>query len=63
MSRRIYDDETIAKVQQERANGATVMELANKYYVHYRTIENWCKKSTALKVHADFMRRRFVTVS
>lgn len=43
MKTRIYSDEVIRDIREQRRNGATVMELAAKYFVHYRTIENYCK--------------------
>jgi len=35
--------EQIEQVRKEYASGKTDMELAMKYLVHYRTIQNYCK--------------------
>jgi len=40
---RLFDDETIERIRQERAAGKTAMQLANKYCCHYRTVENYCR--------------------
>lgn len=43
MKPKAYDEKTIAEIREKRRNGAKVMQLAIEYYVHYRTIENYCK--------------------
>ena len=43
MKHTAYPPETIAEIRRKRANGAKVMQLAIEYFVHYRTIENYCK--------------------
>jgi transposase len=50
-------DEQIAEVQVRRRNGAKVMELANLYHVHYRTIENYCRDMRRLKYREMWMER------
>ena len=35
--------EQIEQVRTEYSSGKTDIELANKYLVHYRTIQNYCK--------------------
>lgn len=43
MKNTAYPPEVIAEIRRKRANGAKVMQLAIEYFVHYRTIENYCK--------------------
>lgn len=62
MNKKIYEEDVIQKIRQERANGAKVMELAQKYIVHYRTIENYCRKPQAINAHTAFIKARFMEV-
>jgi Cft2 family RNA processing exonuclease len=50
-------DEQIAEVKSRRLNGAKVMQLANEYHVHYRTIENYCKDIRRLPYRKAFIKR------
>lgn len=43
MKPKAYPDSVIEEIRNKRKNGAKVMELAIEYFVHYRTIENYCK--------------------
>lgn len=43
MKSKAYDEKTIAEIREKRRNGVKVMQLAIEYFVHYRTIENYCK--------------------
>jgi len=47
---KILTDEQIEQVRKEYASGKTDIELANKYLVHYRTIQNYCKGIKRKKV-------------
>ena len=43
MKPKAYDEKTITEIREKRRNGVKVMQLAIDYFVHYRTIENYCK--------------------
>lgn len=49
MKNTAHPPEVIAEIRRKRANGAKVMQLAIEYFVHYRTIKNYCKGIKARK--------------
>ncbi len=57
MKSKAYDEKTIAEIREKRKNGAKVMQLAIEYFVHYRTIENYCKSIERPRYRDNFMDR------
>jgi hypothetical protein len=56
------DDSTIEEIRRRKRAGETTMQLALVFHVHYRTIENYCRKPNAVKQYRGQIMSKFMAV-